>query len=96
MGNLLTSNEAEHVAIAVLGYLATDRVRLDRFLAMTGIEHQDLRAAAREPSFLAGVLAHVAGDEKTLEEFALATDHSPEAPLEALRSLGGRDHWNDG
>ncbi len=91
----MTSEEAEHIAIAVLGYLATDPVRLDRFLAMTGIEQQDLRAAAQEPTFLTGVLAHIAGDEKTLEDFATATNHAPEAPLEALRALGGRDIWND-
>lgn len=91
----MTNDEAEHVAIAVLGYLATDAVRLDRFLAMTGIGHQDLRAAAQETSFLAGVLAHVAGDEKTLEDFSAATDHSPDAPLQALRALGGRELWND-
>lgn len=84
----MTTDEAERIAIDVLGFLAGDAVRLNRFMAMTGIESGQLRQAAREPAFLTGVLAHVAGDERTLIDFAASSGHSPDAAAAALRVLG--------
>src|SRR5260370_11399446 len=54
------------LAIAALSFLAGEMERLERFLALTGLGPQSLRAAAREPSFLLGVLDHVASDETLL------------------------------
>jgi len=85
----MTNDEAETIAIDMLGYLAKDEVRLERFLALTGISMDVLRAAAREPAFLAGVVAHISGDERTLMDFAEKTGHPPEAASAALHSLGG-------
>lgn len=84
----MTTDQAERVAIDILAFLAGDQVRLNRFMAMSGIEAGQLRQAAREPAFLAGVLAHVAGDERTLIDFAAASGHSPDAAATALRVLG--------
>ena len=58
------------MAIQALTFIAADPDRLGRFLAATGIGPGDIRAAAREPLFLAGVLDHIAGDEKLLLAFA--------------------------
>ena len=43
---------------------------MQRFLALTGIEAQSLRDAAREPNFLLGVLDYLAGDDALLAAFA--------------------------
>jgi hypothetical protein len=73
------------LAIAALGFIASDPEQLGRFLGLTGIGPESLRAAAREPNFLLGVLDHVAGDEALLLAFA---EHSGIDPGEVA---GARD-----
>ena len=68
---------AESLAIQALAFLAADDARLGRFLAVTGIGPQDIRAAANEPQFLAGVLEYLTGDEPLLLEFAAQAGASP-------------------
>ncbi len=71
------TGEAEQIAISALGYLADDPARLDRFLALSGLNPQSLRAAAGEPGFLAAVLDHVAGDERQMLDFAASLPCDP-------------------
>src|SRR5262249_36350748 len=47
------------LAVAALGFIAAEPERLGRFLALSGIGPDSIRAAAREPQFLAGVLDHI-------------------------------------
>ncbi len=61
---------AASLAIEALSFVASDPVLFNRFLRLTGIELENLREAAGEPAFLAGVLDFVLGDEKTLLDFA--------------------------
>ena len=61
---------AEAIAVQALVYLGGDPDRLSRFLALSGIEAADLRAAAAQPGFLVGVLDHLAADEALLTAFA--------------------------
>ncbi len=61
---------AEALAIQALTFIAADADRLGRFLAVSGIGPDRIRAAAAEPNFLAGVLDYLAGDEKLLLAFA--------------------------
>jgi hypothetical protein len=61
---------AESLAVQALTFLAGDPERLARFLALTGIGPDRIRAAAATPGFLAGVLDHVASDESLLMAFA--------------------------
>jgi hypothetical protein len=61
---------AEMLAIQALGFIAGDSERLADFLNMTGIAAADIRLAAGEPSFLAGVLEHMLADESLLLAFA--------------------------
>ncbi|HEY6258613.1 MAG TPA: DUF3572 domain-containing protein [Xanthobacteraceae bacterium] len=68
---------ATELAIAALSFLAGEEERLARFLALTGLGPQSLRAAAREPGFLRGVLDYVAGDESLLLAFANETGIDP-------------------
>ena len=74
---LLAKAAAESIAIEVLSFLAADPLRLDRFLALSGLGRDNLRAAAREPHFLAAILDHLASDERLLLAFAATTGHAP-------------------
>ena len=82
---------AAEIAIAALTFIAGEPERLGRFLALSGIGPESVRAAAREPDFLLGVLDHVAGDEALLLAFA---DHSGIDPNDielARQALAGRN-----
>jgi hypothetical protein len=81
---------ATELAIAALTFLAGETERLERFLALTGLGPQSLRAAAREPSFLLGVLDHVASDEILLLTFANENGIDPEDVGRARDALAER------
>lgn len=70
MQKRLTREEAEGIAISGLRFLAGNGEALGRFLALAGIGPQDLRTAANEPGFLAGVLEFYLEDESLLLSFA--------------------------
>ena len=76
---------ANSLAVQALTYLARDSERLARFLALSGIGPQSIRAAASSPGFLAGVLEHIAGDEALLLAFATDADVDPTDVGKALR-----------
>jgi hypothetical protein len=83
---------AEALAIQALSYIAADGERLGRFLSLTGIGPGEIRAAAREPGFLAGVLEYLAGDERLLTDFAKEAGHDP-STIEAARLALGGSSW---
>ncbi len=78
------------VAIAALAFIAQEPERLGRFLALSGLGPDFLRAAAGQPDFLAGVLDHVLGDETLLLAFAQHADINPEEVTRAHRAVTGR------
>jgi hypothetical protein len=81
---------ATTLAIAALNFLAGEPERLERFLALTGLGPQSLRAAAREPGFLLGVLDHVASDETLLLAFADESEIDPQDVGRARDALAER------
>jgi hypothetical protein len=85
----ITRELAEMLAIQALSFLADEPERIDRFLALTGIESQSLRDAAREPNFLLGVLEHLAGDERLLRQFSDQEEIEPETVTRARDLLAG-------
>jgi len=78
---------AEALAIRALGFVAADPELLPRFLAITGIEAQSIRQAAREPGFLAGVLQFILAHELTLMRFSEESGIPPQQVSAALRAL---------
>jgi Protein of unknown function (DUF3572) len=80
---------AEQIAIAALGFIAAEPERLGRFLALSGIGPESIRAAAREPSFLLGVLDHVVADEPLLLAFAAEDGIDPQEVARARAALAG-------
>ena len=89
LGPPLTQEAAEGLAIQALTFIAQDGERLGRFLAVTGIGPAEIRAAAREPGFLVGVLDHLAGDERLLSAFAAEAGINPPDVGKARAALGG-------
>ncbi|TWG99051.1 uncharacterized protein DUF3572 [Mesorhizobium sp. J18] len=83
----MNTQQAEAVAISVLGFIAGDGELLQRFLAITGIEASQIRHAASEPGFLAGVLNFVLAHEPTLLRFAEESGTDPSLVGQALRAL---------
>ena len=74
---VLTRERAEGLAIRALAFIAGDGERLGRFLAVTGIGPAEIRAAAREPGFLAGVLEYMASDDRLITAFAAENNLNP-------------------
>jgi hypothetical protein len=82
---------ALELAITALGFIAGAPEELSRFLALTGIAPDAVRAAAAEPGFLGGVLAYIAGNERTLLAFAAQAGIAPEEVEKARIVLAGAD-----
>ena len=86
---------AESLAVQALGFLAGEPERLARFLALTGIGPDRIRAAAATPGFLAGVLDHVASEDALVTAFAAEAGIKPEEVAKARRVLGSGEWERD-
>ena len=78
------------LAIQALAFIAEEPERLSRFLDMTGIAAEEMRTAASQPGFLAGVLEHMLGDENLLIAFADDAGIDPAEIARARSALGRR------
>ena len=79
------------LAIQALAFIAEEPERLNLFLSTTGIAAAEIRTAAREPGFLAGVLEHMLAHESLLIVFADSAGINPAAAVARARSaLGGQ------
>lgn len=78
---------AEAIAIEALQFIAADPPLLSRFLALTGIEAHQVRRAAAEPGFLAGVMQFILAHEPTLVSFCEETGTAPGSLAKALQAL---------
>jgi Protein of unknown function (DUF3572) len=88
----LTREQAEGLAIQALAFIAGDSERLGRFLAVTGIGPAEIRTAAREPSFLVGVLDYMASDEQLIGAFSVEASLNP-SDIERGRMVLGGNTW---
>lgn len=80
-------DSGDGLALEVLLWIAADADRFLPFLAASGLSPETLRASARDPAFLAGVLDHVMGDEAVLLACADALNVRPERIAAAWRRL---------
>jgi hypothetical protein len=70
--------DAEALALAALAATLTDERRARRFLDLTGLDADELRARAGERSLLAATLAFLEAHEPDLLEVAQAIGIKPE------------------
>ena len=80
---------AEALAVTALAFLASEPDHLGQFLAATGIGPNDVRNAARDRSFLTGVLDHFSGNEPLLIAFAQHAGIDTTEVERARAALGG-------
>ena len=80
---------AEALAVAALSFLASEPEHLGGFLAATGVGPDQIRKAARDRSFLTGVLDHFSGNEPLLIAFAQQQGIDPTEVERARVLLGG-------
>jgi hypothetical protein len=85
----LGHDEAGAMAAEALTYLAADLPRLERFMALSGLTLETLRAAAREPGFPGAILDYLASDEPLLLAFAANAGHDPADVIRARDVLTG-------
>ena len=81
----------EELAINALVWLAGDETLMRRFLDLSGIDASQIRQAAQEPAFLAGVLQFIVAHEPTLTAFATGAGIHASSVTKALQALPGGD-----
>jgi len=81
------TDRAESIGVSALLFLASDPRRIERFLALTGVEPGQLRLESRSPHMLAAVLDHLLQDESLLLVFCTEDSIPPEDISPARRAL---------
>ena len=81
------TNDAEALALAALAATLTDERRARRFLDLTGLDADELRARAGERSLLAATLAFLEAHEPDLMEVAKLLNVKPETLVAARSEL---------
>jgi hypothetical protein len=77
------------MALELLAFIARDEVALGRFVAETGLSPDTIAAQVQDPTFLAGVMDFVLGDESLLLAYAANAGIDPHAVLRARSKLPG-------
>ena len=78
---------AEAMAVEALAFLGRSPERLIRFLDVSGLRPDTLRAAAAEPGFFAGLMDYLVSDEELLVAFAGEIGAKPESVMQARHLL---------
>ena len=82
-----TTNDAEALALAALAATLTDERRARRFLDLTGLDADELRARAGDRSLLAATIAFLESHEPDLMAVADAIGARPDALIAARAEL---------
>ena len=82
------SNDAQTMALNALVWVLHDPDRADRFLALTGLEGDDIRSRINDPALLDGVIAFLEAHEPDLVACAKALDVAPGVLLGTRVKLG--------
>jgi hypothetical protein len=80
------------IGLQLLGHVVGDPDLGGRFLALTGMDADDLRARAAEPAVLAAVIDFVAAHEADLVAAADSLGLAPQSIIAAGRTLAGDAH----
>lgn len=85
----LTKEAAEAIAIRAVGFIAGRETLMLRFMALTGLSIEDVKARLGEPETLGAALDFILFEEALVLEFAAAIEVGPEVPAAARRLLPG-------
>ena len=81
--------DAETLALLALAHVIGDEALRPRFLALSGLEPDDIRARAQDPALLGAVLDFLLAHEPDLVAFAGSAGVPPAAIARARRDLPG-------
>ncbi|VXC59828.1 conserved hypothetical protein [Sphingomonas sp. AX6] len=79
--------DASALALLALAWILADNGRAERLLALTGLDADELRLRATDPSVLAATLAFLESHEPDLVACADAIGHPPLALVAARQRL---------
>ena len=82
-------NDPVTIGLAALAATLVDERRAQRFLALTGIETDELKRRANDPALLAALIAFLEAHEPDLVAVAEAAGIEPADLSEARRELEG-------
>ena len=82
-----TSPDAQTLALNALGWIIVDEERASRFLSLTGLTPDELRASLGYPSTLSAVLDYLCGHEPDLIAAAEAIGCTPQDLVAARERL---------
>jgi hypothetical protein len=82
------TNDAAALALNALVWVLQEPDRADRFLALTGLQGDDIRSRINDPALLDAVLAFLAAHEPDLLACARALDVMPAILVGARSGLG--------
>jgi len=82
-----SADSGRSMAVAALTFLAADIERLERFLSVTGLGPNNLRAAAADPGFCGSILDYLLGDEPLLLAFVASAGLEPGDVVQASQKL---------
>ena len=85
----LGRDAAEAVALQGLSFLLAEQARAARFLRLTGIEPDEMRARVGSVELMLAVLEHLSADESLLLVFAAESGIAPEDIGRAMALLDG-------
>ena len=88
-GVTIAAENAQLIAVEGLSFIANDEEMLVRFMNLAGLAPDDLRVAAGEPEFLAGVLSFLMEHEALLLAFASSAGIPPNHVAGAHLTLSG-------
>lgn len=84
-------DQAEVIAIKVLGWLAGDDDLMGQFMGLTGTAASELATRAQDPEFLGFVLDFLLTTDKMILDFCDVENLSPDTPMLARAQLPGGD-----
>ncbi|WP_068313923.1 DUF3572 domain-containing protein [Polycladidibacter hongkongensis] len=87
----LSVETAQEIAVGALAFLARNPEHLGRFLSLAGIGPAEIREAAQEPEFLAGVLEFFMEDEQLLLAYTQNANIRPTNIARAHLALANPD-----
>ncbi|MEM7067742.1 MAG: DUF3572 domain-containing protein [Pseudomonadota bacterium] len=83
----MTPETATDVAISGLQFIAGDSEQLSRFVALSGVDPENLRSLAQSPDFMVAILDYFLGDEPTLLAFTASAGIDPREVQQAKIAL---------
>jgi Protein of unknown function (DUF3572) len=87
--SVLSRQNAEEIAIRALSFLANDPEHMSRFMALSGMEPDDIAKNAASSFFQVALLEHLMGDEALLLTFCGNENIAPELIAPAHHILEG-------